>query len=61
MDNLKNFVSSVGILCETWLIVYGKFIESGLDISTALVHTKEFMNAFISVVVNNNLGGKNGA
>ena len=60
MDNLKQFINNVGILCETWLVVYKKFVDSGLDIQTALTHTKEFMTAFIVGAIQNN-GGKNGS
>lgn len=56
-DQLKSFVNNVGLLCETWMVVYTKFTQSGMDAQTALVHTKEFMSAFIAGTVNNN-GGK---
>ena len=58
-DNLKDFVNNIGVLCETWLVVYNKFIQSGLDPKSALSHTKEFMSAFIAGAIQNN-GGRNG-
>lgn len=56
-ENVASFINNVGLLCETWVVVYNKFIQSGMDIKTALVHTKEFMAAFIEGAIQSN-GGK---
>lgn len=56
-DNLKNFVNSIGILCETWALAYEKFTQMGYDNATALKYTREFMASFMAVLGLNN-GGK---
>ena len=56
-EQFKNFVNSIGILCETWMVVYTKFVQSGLDHKTALEHTKELISAVVSATAESN-GGK---
>ncbi len=58
MDKLKAFITNVGILCETWTVVYNNFLGQGMDAKDALVHTQGFMSAFIAGAMQNN-GGKN--
>lgn len=55
-DGLKSFVTNIGILCETWVVVYNNFTKLGLDSKEALAHTKEFMSSVVNGVVQN--GGK---
>lgn len=52
-DKLKSFVTNVGVLCETWTVVYNNFIGQGLNPKDALVHTQGFMSAFIAGVMQN--------
>ena len=55
-DGLKSFMTNLGILCETWIVVYNNFTKLGLDNKDALAHTKEFMSSVVNGVVQN--GGK---
>ena len=57
MDKLKNFMSSMGVLCETWTVVYNNFISQGMNAKDAMVHTQGFMSAFMAGALQNN-GGK---
>lgn len=59
MDKLKDFITGVGVLCETWMIVYKTFTEEGMDTKEAMMHTREFMTAFITSTLQTN-GGKDG-
>ena len=56
-DNLKSFVNNIGIMCETWSVVYRSFLAQGLSVQDALVHTQGFMTAFIASSMQNS-GGK---
>ena len=47
-ESFKSFVNSIGIMCETWLLAYDKFIKLGCDHKTAIEHTKEFTISFLS-------------
>lgn len=47
-DQLKSFINNLGVLCETWTVVYQSFLSQGLSHSDAMVHTQGFMTAFIS-------------
>lgn len=55
-DGLKSFMTNLGILCETWVVVYNNFVKLGLDRKDAISHTKEFMSSMVNGVVQN--GGK---
>lgn len=57
-DGLKSFISNVGVLCETWTVIYTKFKAQGMNDKDALMHTQSFMGALISSTGQNN-GGKN--
>ena len=46
-DKLNNFISNMGVLCETWLVTYNQFIAHGLEHKAAIEHTKSFMSTFI--------------
>lgn len=56
-DGLKSFVNNLGVLCETWTVIYTKFKAQGMDNKEALAHTQAFMTALISA--NGQNGGKN--
>lgn len=56
-DKLKNFITNIGVMCETWTVVYNNFIGQGLAPKDALMHTQGFMSAFIASTISNN-GGK---
>ena len=58
MDKLNSFINNVGVLCETWSVVYSNFISQGLEAKDALMHTQGFMSAFIASAVLINNGGK---
>lgn len=59
MDKVKNFITGVGALCETWTIVYGTFVEKGMDAKEAMMHTREFMTAFMTSTMQSNGGKEN--
>ena len=50
-DGLKSFMTNLGVLCETWMIVYNNFLGLGLNAKDALNHTKEFMNSIVNGVL----------
>ena len=53
MDNkVHDYIRSVGSLVETWSVVYRTFISQGMNTVDALTHTKEFMTAFMTSVIN---------
>lgn len=51
-DKLNSFINSMGVLCETWTVVYKNFVAQGMDTKEALMHTQGFMAAFMNGVVN---------
>ena len=53
-DQLKSFINNLGVLCETWTVVYQSFLNQGLDHKDAMTHTQGFMTAFISSGSQNN-------
>ena len=57
MDKLKNFMANMGLMCETWTIVYKNFVSQGMDAKDAMVHTQAFMTVFMANAIQNN-GGK---
>ena len=57
-DSFKDFITNIGILCETWTIAYQKFIAMGLDHATAIEHTKELIATIMAASRNN--GDNNG-
>lgn len=56
-DGLKSFINNIGVLCETWTVIYRQFLGQGMDSKEAMVHTQAFMTALISVNGQGN-GGK---
>ena len=56
-DKLNAFMTSIGVMCETWTIVYKNFIAQGMDVKDALMHTQGFMAAFMSAATDHD-GGK---
>jgi hypothetical protein len=46
-EKFKSFVNEVGVLCETWTIIYRNFIGQGMDAKEAMTHTQGFMVAFL--------------
>ena len=56
-DRLKSFVTNIGVLCETWTVVYNNFVSQGFNPKDAMAHTQGFMSAFIAGAMQNN-GGK---
>ena len=56
-EKLNSFITNLGVLCETWSIVYKNFLALGMDAKEALVHTQSFMTTVISGLGNND-GGK---
>ena len=57
MDKLKTFVANLGVMCETWTVVYNSFISQGMNAKDAMTHTQGFMSAFMASSMQNN-GGK---
>lgn len=56
-ENLNAFMTNLGVLCETWTVVYKNFLNQGLEPKEALPHTQGFMTAFINGAVSSD-GGK---
>lgn len=56
-NKLDSFLTNIGVLCETWTIVYKNFIGQGMEVKDALAHTQSFMTAFMNGMVNHE-GGK---
>lgn len=56
-DGLKNFVNSMGVLCEMWTLTYSSFINQGMCAKDAMMHTQAFMTAVVSASMQNE-GGK---
>ena len=54
----QEFMTNMGVMCETWTVTYQKFIEMGFDHGAALEHTKGLMTTIIAASLNN--GGNNG-
>lgn len=57
-EQLNAFMTSLGVLCETWTIVYKNFMSQGMNAKDALTHTQGFMAAFINGAVNIDGGEK---
>ena len=49
-DGLKSFISNIGVLCETWTVVFTQFKSQGMGDKDALLHTKAFMESLISTI-----------
>ena len=56
-NGLQSFLTNVGVLGETWTIVYKNFLGQGMEAKDALAHTQGFMTAFIASAINYD-GGK---
>ena len=56
-EKLNSFITNLGVLCETWSIVYKNFLAQGMGAKEALLHTQSFMTTFITGITNND-GGK---
>ena len=52
-DGLKSFMTNLGVLCETWMLVYNNFVSLGLNAKDALTHTKEFMSSVVGGIMKN--------
>jgi hypothetical protein len=57
-NDLKSFVTNVGVLCETWGVAYNSFLAQGMSPKDAMAHTQGFMTAFLNGAVNGNGGNK---
>lgn len=56
-DKLKGFMNNMGLLCETWIIIYNNFVQRGFEHKDAVEHTKAFMSSFMEYTAKNG-GGK---
>ena len=56
-EKLDSFMTNLGVLCETWTVVYKNFVSQGMDTKEALAHTQGFMQAFMNGAINHD-GGK---
>lgn len=56
-DKINNYISNMGALCETWIIIYNQFLSHGMEHKVALEHTQSFMKAFMESASNGNKGG----
>ena len=45
---LKELIDSIGMMTELWMITYEGFKRQGLTETAALLHTREFMIAFLT-------------
>lgn len=57
-EKLNSFITSLGVLCETWTLVYKNFVSQGMDVKEAMAHTQGFMAAFMAASTQNNSGDK---
>ena len=53
-DKLNSFITNLGVLCETWTIIYKNFISQGMNTKDAMLHTQGFMTAFIDGALQHN-------
>lgn len=44
-ENVKQFIKDIGVLCETWTVIYRSFMSQGMTANEALKHTQAFMAA----------------
>lgn len=56
-EKLNSFLTNLGVLCETWTIVYKNFVNQGMDAKEALAHTQSFMQTFLNGAMTHD-GGK---
>ena len=52
-DGLKSFMTNMGVLCESWVIVYKNFITLGMDPKEAIEHTQAFMTTIVAATTQN--------
>lgn len=57
-DKFKEFVNSMGVLCETWTLVYKSFLSQGMDAKDAMIHTQGFMTSLMAANALNNGGNE---
>ena len=57
-DALKQFIANLGIICETWTIVYKNFISQGMNEKEAMTHTQGVMTSIITSTTQNNGGNQ---
>lgn len=50
-EKLQEFIASLGVMSEMWLIVYNQFLEKVKNEQVAINHTKAFMDVlFVSIL-----------
>lgn len=47
---LNEFIKSIGMLTEVWVIIYNGFKRQGMHDSDALKHTEAFMSAAMNTI-----------
>lgn len=47
-EQLKELINSIGMMTELWMITYEGFKRQGMAEKDALLHTREFMVAFLT-------------
>lgn len=57
-EKALTYIKNLGVLVETWLIVYKNFIGQGLKEADAFTHTREFMKVFMGVNFSGNGEGE---
>ena len=58
-EKLKELINGIGMMTEVWMISYNGFKNQGMNDKDALIHTKEFMGSFMSMILtlSNTQGG----
>lgn len=55
-EMVDNLINGLGVMSETWVIVYKTFLNNGLTPADALIHTERMMRTVFESALNN--GGK---
>lgn len=51
-DDVNKLIQNIGVLTELWTITYSGFVRQGLDPTSAMAHTKGFMEAMVQAFAN---------
>ena len=57
-DKTLEYVKNLGVMVETWVVVYGNFVKQGFSENDAINHTREFMKSVVVTFMNNKDEGK---
>lgn len=52
-ERAMTYIKNLGVMVETWVVVYSNFIKQGFTESDALAHTRVFMESVVVSFMNN--------